>query len=140
MNGRYLAKIGNDTLKVRQDYLPPWAIGDINTDRGLFHLDDNQQQSPAIRAKRGPDVEIEVWEPEGYFLLASWRSDLPIEAVAAEFGLVTLRDYLAQRGTSQRAAAAVTSCATAATSTHWFLCMLTFTLECYGWAALALPV
>ena len=25
-------------------------------------------------------------------------------------------------------------------STKWFLCMLTFTLECYGWVALALPV
>ena len=96
MNGRYLAKIGNDTLKVRQGYLPAWAIGDININRELFHLDDNQQQFPAIRAKYGPDVEIEVWEPEGYFLLASRRPDLPLEAVAAEFGLVTLRDYLAR--------------------------------------------
>ena len=26
------------------------------------------------------------------------------------------------------------------TSTKWFLCMLTITLECYGWVALALPV
>ena len=25
-------------------------------------------------------------------------------------------------------------------STKWFLCMLTITLECYGWVALALPV
>ena len=29
---------------------------------------------------------------------------------------------------------------TRSTSTKRFLCMVTFTLECYGWVALALPV
>jgi predicted amidohydrolase len=94
MNGRYLAKIGNDTFKVRQGYLPPWAIGDINVNRELFHLDNNQKQFPAIREKYGLDVEIDIWEPEGYFLLSSRRPDLRIEALITEFGLETLRDYL----------------------------------------------
>ena len=71
MNGRYLAKIGNNSFKVREGYLPPWAIGEINVNRELFHLDDNQKQFPAIREKYGPDVEIDLWEPKGYFLLAS---------------------------------------------------------------------
>ncbi len=96
MNGRYLAKIGNDTLKVRQGYLPPWAIADINVNRELFHLDDNQKQFPAMREKYGPDIDIEVEEPEGYFLLSSRRADLTVETIAAEFHLETLRDYLAR--------------------------------------------
>lgn len=96
MDGRYLARIGNDTLKVRQGYLPPWAIADVNVNRELFHLDDNQKQFPAMREKYGPEIEIDVWEPEGYFLLASRRPDLTVEAIAAEFRLVTLRDYLAR--------------------------------------------
>jgi hypothetical protein len=96
MNGRYLAKRGGDTFKVRQGLLPPWAVADIAINRELFHLDTNQNQFPAMREKYGPDIEIEVWEPEGYFLLASRISDLAVERIAAEFGLETLRDYLAR--------------------------------------------
>lgn len=96
MNGKYLAKQGTDTYQVRAGHLPPWAIADINVNREMFHLDDNQKQFPAIREKYGPDVEIEVLEPEGFFVLASRRPDLPVEQVAAEFRLETLRDYLAR--------------------------------------------
>ena len=96
MNGRYLAKRGADTFQVRQGHLPPWAVADIHVNRELFHLDENQDMFPAIRDAYGPEVEIEVWEPEGYFLLASYRPDLSVEAIAAEFGLETARDYLAR--------------------------------------------
>lgn len=96
MNGRYLVKQGHDTLQVRAKHLPPWAVADILINRELFHLDYNQDKFPAIREKYGPDVEIEVWEPEGYFLLASRRPDLPVGTIAAEFGLETNRDYLAR--------------------------------------------
>jgi predicted amidohydrolase len=96
MNGRYLAKQGSDTYQVRQRHLPPWAVADVQINREIFHLDGNQDKFPAIRNKYGPDVEIEVWEPEGYFLLASRRPELTVEAIAAEFGLETLRDYLAR--------------------------------------------
>lgn len=96
MNGRYLVKRGLDTLQVRREHLPPWAVADITVNRDVFHLDDNQNQFPAIREAYGPEVEIEVWEPEGLFLLASRRPGLAVEALAAEFGLETLRDYLAR--------------------------------------------
>lgn len=96
MNGKYLVKQGSETYQVRQKHLPPWAVADVLINRELFHLDYNQDKFPAIREKYGPDVEIEVWEPEGYFLLASRRPELPIEAIAAEFGLETNRDYLAR--------------------------------------------
>ena len=96
MSGRYLVKQGADTHQVRGGRLPPWAAAEVNADREVFHLDTNQNQFAAIREKCTPDVEIEVWEPEGLFLLSSRRPDLPVEAVAAEFGLETLRDYLAR--------------------------------------------
>lgn len=96
MNGRYLAKQGPDTYQVRQKHLPPWAVADVLVNRELYHLDFNQDKFPAIREKYGPDVEIDVWEPEGYFLMGSRRDDLPIESVAKEFNLETNRDYLAR--------------------------------------------
>jgi predicted amidohydrolase len=96
MNGKYLAKQGTDTLQVRQRHLPPWAVADIAINRDVYHLDYNQDKFPAIRDKYGPDVEIEVWEPEGFFLMASNRSEIAVEAIAKEFGLETLRDYLAR--------------------------------------------
>ena len=96
MNGRYLAKQGNETFQVRAGHLPPWVIAEININRELFHLDDNQKHFVAMREKYGPDIEIEVEEPEGYFLLSSRRPDLTVETIAAEFHLETLRDYLAR--------------------------------------------
>ena len=96
MSGRYLIKQGLETSQVRGGRLPPWAIAEINADRELFHLDYNQNKFPAIRDKYGPDVEIEVYQPEAYFLLASRRADLRVEQITKEFGLETLRDYLAR--------------------------------------------
>jgi predicted amidohydrolase len=96
MSGRYLDRRGTDTLKVRQQLSPPWAIAAINVNRELYHLDDNQLKFPAIREKYGPDVEFDIHEPEGYFLMSTERPDLPAEGVAKEFGLETLRDYIAR--------------------------------------------
>lgn len=96
MNGQFLAKRGAETFKVRQKLLPPWAVADIRINRELYHLDKNQNHFPAMQEKFGPDIDIELFEPEGYFLLSSNRPDLPVEQVATEFGLETLRDYLAR--------------------------------------------
>lgn len=94
MNGEFLAKQGQETLQVRNRHLPPWAIGDINVNRELYHLDYNQKKLAAIHEKYAPDIEIEVQEPEGFFLLASRRADLRVEQLAAEFELETLQAYL----------------------------------------------
>jgi hypothetical protein len=96
MTGRYLDRRGTDTLKVRQKFMSPWAIAEIPTERDLFHLDYNQPKFPQLQAKYGPDVEIEVWEPEGYFVLTSRRAGLTITEVTKDFELETLRDYLAR--------------------------------------------
>lgn len=98
MSGRYLAQRGAETHQVRGGRLPPWALAEVNADREVFHLDSNQDKFPAIRERYGPDVEIEVYQPEAYFLLASRRPGLSVEDVARELRLETLRDYLARSG------------------------------------------
>ena len=95
MDGRYLVRQGAETHQVRGNRLPAWAVADVNLDRELFHLDDNQHKFPAIRAKYGPAVSIEVHQPEAYFLLSSRKEGLSVEQIAREFSLKTLRDYLA---------------------------------------------
>ncbi|MFN0196815.1 MAG: carbon-nitrogen hydrolase family protein [Planctomycetaceae bacterium] len=94
MNGQYLSQQGQDTFQVRRGNLPPWAIGDVHINRELYHLDYNQEHITAIREKYSPDVEFEVHEPEGIFLMASHRADLPVEEVASEFKLETMREYI----------------------------------------------
>jgi predicted amidohydrolase len=96
MSGRYLIKQGEETHQVRGGRLPPWAVAEVNADREVFHLDYNEKKFPALREKYGPDLEIEVYQPEAVFLLTSRRAGLRIEDVAREFRLETLRDYLAR--------------------------------------------
>ncbi len=101
MSGRYLIKQGADTSQVRGGRLPPWAVAEVNADREVFHLDFNQNKFQPIREKYGPDVEIEVYQPEAFFLLASRRPGVTVEQIAKEFQLETLRDYL-KRSVKQR--------------------------------------
>lgn len=101
MNGDYLTKQGLDTWQVRGKRLPPWAAADVNLDRELFHLDFNQSKFADLRAKYGRDIDIEVHQPEAFFLLASRHDGLTVEQIAKEFELETLRDYLA-RSVKQR--------------------------------------
>ena len=96
MNGDYLVKQGLDTWQVRGKRLPPWAACDVNLDRELFHLDFNQNKFADLRTKYGRDIDIEVHQPEAFFLLASRREGLTVEQIAKEFQLETLRDYLAR--------------------------------------------
>jgi beta-ureidopropionase len=101
MTGRYLVQQGTETHQVQARRLAPWAIAEVNADRELFHLDENQNKFPAIREEYGPDVEIEIEQPEGFFLLSSRREGLTVEQLAKEFGLEPLRDYL-KRSTARR--------------------------------------
>ncbi len=94
MNGKYLSQQGQDTFQVRRGNLPPWALADVQINRELYHLDYNQEHITAIREKYSPDVEFEVHEPEGIFLMASHRADLPVEEIASEFKLETMREYI----------------------------------------------
>jgi predicted amidohydrolase len=96
MSGRYLVQQGAGTHQVAGGRLPPWAVAEVNADREVFHLDNNQNKFPAIKEKYGPDVEIEVHQPEAFFLLANRRRGISVEDIAREFKLETLRDYLSR--------------------------------------------
>ncbi len=96
MSGRYLARQGTETRQVASGHLPPWAVAEVSVDREVYHLDFNQDRFAAIRSKYGPDVDIEVYQPEAFFLLASRRAGVTVEQIAREFKLETLRDYLAR--------------------------------------------
>jgi hypothetical protein len=96
MNGTYLVRQGQETSQVKGKRLPPWAVAQVNIDRDLFHLDYNQDKFPALQDKYGPDIEIEVHQPEAFFHLASHKPGLTVEQIAKEFKLETLRDYLAR--------------------------------------------
>jgi predicted amidohydrolase len=96
MSGRYLAQQGQFTFQVQGGRLPPWVIAEVNADREVFHLDSNQLKFPEIRDRYGPNVEIEVHQPEAYFLLTSRRPGLSVEDIVKEHKLEPLRDYLAR--------------------------------------------
>lgn len=96
MSGRHLVRQGLDTYQVRGKRAPPWAIAEINVDRELYHLDFNQDKFVAMREKYGPEIEIEVHQPEAFFLLACRRAGLSVEDLAKEFQLETLREYLSR--------------------------------------------
>ncbi len=96
MDGRFLVKQGQETPQVKGKRLPPWAVAPVNVDRELFHLDYNQDKFQALQEKHGPDIEIEVHQPEAFFHLASVKQGLTVEQIAKEFKLETLRDYLAR--------------------------------------------
>jgi len=95
MSGRYVARQGTP-YTVRAGRMPAWAIADLDVNRELYHLDYNQDRLGAVLERYGGDVSVELFEPEGYFLLSSRRADVPVETMAAEFELETLRAYLAR--------------------------------------------
>ncbi len=72
------------------------AATTIDLDVALFHMDFNNTQIQAIRAKYGPDVTLHLYHQENYFTLQSNRPDLPVSAIISEFQLDPLKDYIAR--------------------------------------------
>ena len=96
MSGKFLAQQGQWTFQVQSKRLLPWAVAEVNVDREIFHLNENQNKFLAMRDKYGTGIEIEMHQPEGFVILASRMPDKTIEQVSQEFELETLRDYLAR--------------------------------------------
>jgi predicted amidohydrolase len=72
----------------------PIAACDIDLDTVLFHMDFNQTQIQAIRAKYGPAVIMRMYHEENYLTLQSTRADLPVSQIAEEFNLEPLKEYI----------------------------------------------
>jgi predicted amidohydrolase len=65
----------------------------LNLDRCVLHIDENNRHWPAIKAKYGAGVEIDVATPEAVFALISHLPDRTVTDLIQEFGLETRADY-----------------------------------------------
>jgi predicted amidohydrolase len=73
----------------------------VNLDRRVLHIDENHLQWPAIKAKYGAGVEIDVATPEAAFALVSHLPEVTVDDIIREFALETRADYF-QRANAVR--------------------------------------
>lgn len=67
----------------------------LDLDRGVYHEDFNVAKRNKLLKERGADVEMEkALEREAWFVLRSRKPDESARALAREYGLEELRDYL----------------------------------------------
>ena len=71
------------------------AIGTVNLDSALIHIDFNGTKFNAIKREYGPDVRIHDPGSIGAVLLSSEREGLSVDDVIERFELVRLDDYFA---------------------------------------------
>ncbi len=67
----------------------------IDLDRGIYHENFNMDKLKKLLAERGDDVEMEQWlKREQWFVLKAKRPGVSARALARQYGLEELRDYL----------------------------------------------
>jgi len=89
---------------VQTDRFSRWVSAVIDLDRTVFHWDFQGDRLGEIRAKYGPRVQIETYGPEAWFVLQSHDPDVSVADIAAEFALVTYREYIRRATMAQDAA------------------------------------
>jgi hypothetical protein len=64
-------------------------------DRGVYHENFNIAKRDRLLAEHGDDVEMESWlTREQWFVLRAKRPGVSARALARQYGLEELRDYL----------------------------------------------
>ncbi len=81
--------------------LQSWFAATINLDTKVFHWDFQDDEFRAIQKKYGDTIGYRIAHPEGWFLLESRSSDVSIDSVMREFGLVTFPQYIARATRAQ---------------------------------------
>lgn len=67
----------------------------LDLDRGIYHENFNIAKRERLLAEHGDDVELELWLPrEQWFVLRAKRPGVSARALARQYGLEELRDYL----------------------------------------------
>lgn len=67
----------------------------LDLDRGLYHENFNLAKRDRLLADHGDEVELELWLPrEQWFVLRAKRPGVSARALARQYGLEELRDYL----------------------------------------------
>jgi beta-ureidopropionase len=65
----------------------------LNLDRRVLHIDENERQWAAIKAKYGAGVEVDVASPEAVFALVSHLPAITVDDLIREFALETRTEY-----------------------------------------------
>lgn len=74
----------------------PIVTREINLDRKVIHLDENNAKLPALLERYGGKVEIDVIRPEAVFALESRIPGVTVADLCREFDLELRRDYFAR--------------------------------------------
>ena len=82
----------------------PIVVRDLNMDRYIFHLDNNYKQFPAMMAKYGSAIHIDVCRPEGFFALESRSPEVSVASLIHEYQLETFKEYMQRSRDCRRAA------------------------------------
>ncbi len=80
----------------RTSYYNPVLVRDLPRDYEVFHIDKNVEQWPALRARYGSRIHLEIESEVAYFLLESRDPALPVSSLIREFKLLPLAACLTQ--------------------------------------------
>jgi len=79
----------------------PIMTRELNLDFEVYHIDENARRWDDIRKKYGRYVEMDIYGPEGVFILTSNHAEVTVEDLAREFELEPRRAYF-ERSTRRR--------------------------------------
>lgn len=69
----------------------------LDLDRGIYHQNFNTDKMEKLLAERSDDVELEQWlQREQWYVLRAKRPGVSLRALAREYGMEELRDYLSR--------------------------------------------
>ena len=71
----------------------PVMTREINLDYEILHIDANGQRWEDIRRKYGRHVDLDIYGPEGIFMMASRHPEVTVDDIIEEFGLERRKDY-----------------------------------------------
>jgi hypothetical protein len=70
-----------------------YVTRELNFDRRLLHIDNNNRHWKDIKKKYGPGVTLDVISDEAVFALGSLMDDVSVDDIIAEYNLELVRDY-----------------------------------------------
>jgi hypothetical protein len=96
-DGTELAAGGYRSETLRYGFGSPVLLATINFDAVTLFADYNQEKLYEVERHYGPNVRVRFNQPNCLFTLESRSADLSVDEVMRQFGLVSRRDYFAQR-------------------------------------------
>ncbi len=76
------------------------TVFDIDLDTGFYHENFNMDGLERLLAEHSDDIEVERLRPEQWIVLRARRSGISARALAKQYGMEELRDYVARSQTA----------------------------------------